>query len=73
MIFSRGALRLSFKQPWLPRLLMPIEIQQLARTLVKSSIKAPQVTHTTPEIVAKPTEKSGDWPERLFPKSPRLS
>ena len=50
------------------RLLMPIEMaQQLARTLVESLINASQVTHATPETVAKPTEKSADWPDRLFP------
>ena len=47
--------------------------QQLARTLVESLIKASQVTQAAPETVARPTDKSGDWPERLSPKSPRLS
>jgi hypothetical protein len=47
------------------RLLMPLEMaQQLTRTLADSLIKASQVPPATPQTVAKPTDKPGNFADR---------
>jgi hypothetical protein len=54
------------------RLLMPLEMaQQLTRTLADSLIKASQVPPATPQTVAKPADKSGNFADRIFSDSAR--
>jgi hypothetical protein len=54
------------------RLLMPLEMaQQLTRTLADSLIKASQVPPATPQTVAKPADKSGNFADRRFSDSAR--
>ena len=54
------------------RLLMSLEMaQQLTRTLADSLIKASQVPPATPQTVAKPADKSGNFADRIFSDSAR--
>ena len=54
------------------RLLMPFEMaEQLTRTLADTLIKAAQATRATPQTVAKPADKSGNFADRIFSDSPR--
>jgi hypothetical protein len=54
------------------RLLMPMEMaEQLTRTLADTLIKAAQATRPTPQTVAKPADKSGNFADRIFSDSAR--